>query len=160
LPNAIFAFALLGLLTLGGKAVAQEQLQLQATSDHGAFLVKITWTPDEMRKANKFDIMFIDPETGREIEDIAYDISIYNGNSLELQRTGQLVTHQEFSFSNAGSYTIRISNIDGLVENVSIPIQVTPEFPAGTLAISMTIIGMIIYAARRNSNSLFSSQDN
>jgi len=151
---------LAGLLTLGGKADAQEQLKLEAVSDHGAFLVKITWTPDDIGKANTFDIRFIDPETGREIEDITYDISLYNGAKLEVQRMDQASMQQEFSFSNSGPYTIRISSIDGLAENVSIPIQVTPEFPTVILAVAATIIGAMILFTRRNSNSLFSQQAN
>jgi hypothetical protein len=67
---------------------------------------------------------------------------------------------QKFSFSDSGSYTIKISNIDGLDENVSIPIQVTPEFPVGVLMLAATIIGAMIFVTRRNSNSLFSQRAN
>lgn len=159
--NAILAFTLLAsLLALGGEAVAQEQTKLQAKSDHGAFLVEITWTPDDIGRANTFDIKFTEPETGREIEDVKYDISIYNGDTREAQRTDQDSLQQKFSFSETGPRTIRISNIDGLDENVSIPIQVTPEFPSGVLVLAATIIGAIIVIARRNSNTLFSQRTN
>jgi hypothetical protein len=161
LRNAILAFTLLAsLLALGGEAVAQEQTKLQAKSDHGTFLVEITWTPDSIGRANTFDIRFIEPETGREVEDVKYDISIYNGGTREAQRTDQDSLQQKFSFSEPGSYMIRISSIDDLDENVSIPIQVTPEFPSGVLALAATIIGAMIFATRRNSNTLFSQRTN
>jgi hypothetical protein len=148
------------LLALGGEAVAQEQTKLQAKSDHGAFLVEIAWTPDDIGKANTFDIRFIEPETVKEIEDVKYDISVYNGDRREVQKNDQDSTQQKFSFSNTGSYTIKISNIDGLDENVSIPIQVTPEFPTVVLTLAATIIGAMIFVARRNSNTLFSQRAN
>jgi hypothetical protein len=161
LRNAILAFALLAcLIALGGEAAAQEQTKLSAKSDHGAFLVEITWTLDDIGRANTFDIRFIEPETEREIEDVKYDIAIYNGDTREIQRTDQDSLQQKFSFSDPGPYTIKISNVDGLDENVSIPIQVTPEFPSGVLVLAATIIGAMIFVARRNSNTLFSQRAN
>jgi predicted secreted protein with PEFG-CTERM motif len=160
--NAILVYALLGcLLALSGEAAAQEQTKFQAKTDHGTFLVEITWTPDDIGRANTFDIRFIEPETGRKMEDMRYDISIYNGDMREVQRTDQDSLQQKFSFSETGSHTIRINNIDGLDENVSIPIQVTPEFPSGVLLVlAATIIGVVIFVGRRNSNTLFSQQAN
>jgi hypothetical protein len=161
LRNANLTLALLaGLLALGGVAAAQEQTKLQAKSDHGAFLVEIRWTRDDIGKANTFDIRFIEPETGREIEDVRYDIAMYRGDTRETQRTDQESPQQKFLFSEPGSFTMMIKNIDGLDENVSIPIQVTPEFPLGALAIAAPIIGAIIIIARRNSNTLFSQRAN
>lgn len=123
-------------------------------------MVEITWTSANIGKANTFDIRFIEPETGREIEDVKYNISIYNGNTREAQMTDQDSVQQKFSFNDSGSYTIKINNIEGLDENVSIPIQVTPEFPAGVLMLAATIIGAMIFVARRNSNTLFSQRAN
>jgi hypothetical protein len=159
LRNAILAFALLAcLVALGGEAAAQEQTNLQAKSDHGAFLVEIMWTPDNVDRANTFDIKFIEPETGREVEEVRYDIAIYNGDTREVQRIDQDSLKQKFSFRETGPHTIKISNIDGLDENVSIPIQVTPEFPSGVLMLAATIIGAMVFVARRNSNTLFSQR--
>jgi len=160
LRYAILAFALLAVFLTLGKAAAQEQIKLEAASDQKTFLVEITWTPDDIGRANTFDISFVDPDTRKEIEEVKYDISIYSGDRREVQRTDQVVTQQKFSFNDPGSYKIRIDDIDGLDENVSIPIQVTPEFPAGALALAATIIGATIFFARRNSNSLFTQQTN
>jgi hypothetical protein len=67
----------------------------------------------------------------------------------------QTATEQRFSFEQAGSYTIRIDDIDGLGEGASFPIQVTPEFPAGIIGAVAGLMGAIAILARRNSNNLF-----
>ena len=156
--NVLVAFALLAsLLFLAcNQAVAQKQITIEATSDQGTFMVEITWTPDDIGSANVFDIRFIEPETGEEIEDVVYDISIYRGPDREILRSDQTVIRQEFTFDEPGSYVIRIDDIEGLGEGVAIPIQVTPEFPLGTLALVAVPFGAAVLVARRNSNNLFS----
>lgn len=156
LRSAILACALLlSSLLPSIEAAAQEQIVLEAASDQGTFTVEITWTPDDVGSANAFDIRFIEPETGEEIEDVIYDISIYGGGDREILRRDQTATRQEFTFDEPGSYEIRIDDIEGLGERVAIPIQVTPEFPLGALAVAAAILGVAIVAARRNDNNLF-----
>lgn len=159
LRNAILAFALLlsSLLLVYNQAAAQEQIVLEAKSDQGTFTVRVTWTPNNIGSANAFDIRFIEPETGEEIEDATYDISIYRDGDREVLRRDQTATRQEFTFDQPGSYTIMIDNIEGLGERVEIPIQVTPEFPAGALALIAVAFGIVAIIARCNSNNdLFS----
>ena len=152
--NIIPAFAFLSLLVLSsGQAAAQEQITLKAGSDQGTFMVEITWTTEHIGSANMFDLHFIEPETGEEIEGVVYDISIYKGGDREILRRDQTATRQEFTFDNPGSYTIRIDNIEGLGERVAIPIQVTPEFPTQTVALVVVALGAVAIAARRNSNN-------
>ena len=144
---------------------AQEQIKLEGISDKGAFIVDITWTPNSITKVNTFNINFSDPETHAQIEEVKYDISIYSeeGNQTIVQKTNQYATQQQVSFSKAGSYIIRISNIEDLEENVSIPIQVTPEFLSfGELIVvsAMMLVIIIVLLARLNRNSLFSQQTN
>jgi len=116
-------------------------------------MVEITWMPEDIGSANVFDLHFIEPETGEEIEGVVYDISIYNGGDREILRRDQTATRQEFTFDKPGSYTIRIDNIEGLGERVAIPIQVTPEFPTQTVALVVVALGAVVIAARRNSNN-------
>jgi hypothetical protein len=155
LQNAILAFALVSSLLACTQAAAQEQILLEAPSDQGTFLVEITWTPDDIGSANTFDLRFIEPETGEEIEYILYDFSIYRGGDREVQRRDQTVTRQEFTFDELGSYEIRLDDIEGLGERVAIPIQVTPEFPLGVLALAAAALGAAVLAARRNGDNLF-----
>ncbi|HXV46537.1 MAG TPA: hypothetical protein VD736_07690 [Nitrososphaera sp.] len=135
--------------------MAQEQITLQAPSDQGTFTVEITWTPDDIGSAHSFNIRFIEPETGEEIEEVIYDFSIYNDGRREVLRRDQTYTRQEFTFEEQGSYTIKIDDIEGLGERVVIPIQVTPEFPLGALALIAVGFGVALLIARWNSNSLF-----
>lgn len=158
--SAILAFALLSSLLACTQAAAQEQVVLEVASDQGTFTVEITWTPDDIGNANAFDIRFIEPETGEEIEDVIYDISIYSGSDREILRRDQTAIRQEFTFDEPGSYEIRIDDIEGLGERAAIPIQVTPEFPLGALALAAAILGAAIVAARLNSNNLFRQPTN
>ena len=156
MQNAALTFALIISLSASLQAAtAQEQIALEATSDQGTFLVKITWTPSDIGRANMFDIHFVEPETGEEIEDVVYDFSIYNEGNRELLHRDQTATRQEFVFDAPGSYEIRIDDIEGLGEGVAIPFQVTPEYPVGALALAASSLGAAILFARRHSNSLF-----
>ena len=140
---------------------AQRQIRLEAVSDQGTFRVEITWTPNNIGSPNTFDIHFIDPDTGSEIEDIKYDISIYSGDRAEIRRLDQMSTFQEFSFEDEGSYEIRIEDIEDLGEGVTIPIQVTPEFQFELFLFSAaTLCVAVIVAVRLNGNNLFSQPIN
>ena len=158
--DAILAFVIVSILLAGSQALAQELIVLEASSDQGTFTVEITWTPDDIGSAHSFDIRFIEPETGEEVEEIVYDFSIYNDGSREVLRRDQTATRQEFAFDEPGSYTIRIDDIEDLGERVAIPIQVTPEFPLGALALVGVIFGTAVLVARRNSNNLFRQPTN
>ena len=160
LRDVILAFALLASLPACTQASAQEQTTLQATSDQGTFTVEIKWTQDDIGSANSFDMRFIEPETGEEIEDVTYDFSIYNGDNREVLRRDQTVTQQEFTFDKAGSYEIKIDNIEGLGEKVLIPIQVTPEFPFWAIATVAVVLGIVVTIARSDNNNLFTQSTN
>lgn len=116
------------LLLIPLQAFAQESILLDATSDQDTFTIEITWIPADIGDENTFDIRFIEPETGKEIEDVVYDFGIEQGGSTLLTREGQTSTMQRVAFSQEGSYTIVVNNIDGLGEGASFPVQVTPEF--------------------------------
>jgi hypothetical protein len=134
---------------------AQEQIRLEAVTDQGTFKVEIMWIPNDIGSANTFDIRFIDPDTGSEIEDIKYDISIYRDDGPEIQRLDQISTFQEFSFAKQGYYEIRIDDIEDLGERVTIPIQVTPEFRFELFLFSAAALCIAVIVARRNDNNLF-----
>jgi hypothetical protein len=48
---------------------AQEQIRLEAVTDQGTFKVEIMWISNDIGSANMFEIHFVDPDTGSEIED-------------------------------------------------------------------------------------------
>jgi hypothetical protein len=133
------------------------QIGLEAITDQGTFRVELMWTPNDIGRVNTFEIHFVDPDTDIEIEDIKYDISIYrDDNSPEIQRLDQVSTFQEIFFEEAGSYEIRIDDIEDLGERVIVPIQVTPEFQPKVFLIFIAALGIAMLAARAaNGNNLF-----
>ena len=156
------------LLLAAQTASAQQQQQqqpppimLEALSDQGTFRVEVAWTPADIGADNTFGIRFIEPETNIELEDIRYDILLFRGDNTlqQLRRVDQTSLQQKFRFEEPGTYRIMINDIDGLDETVTIPIEVTPEFPAGAAAltaamtIGSAILLLLFFAAKRNSNN-------
>ena len=137
---------------------AQEQIRLKALSDQGTFRVEIMWTPNNIGSPNTFDVHFIDPDTGSEIEDIKYDISIYrdDDDKPEMRRLDQIsTTIQQFSFEAQGSYEIRIDDIEDLGEGVIIPIQVTAEFQHELFVLTITAIGIALISATKQTVTIY-----
>ena len=153
----ILSFALLsGILVFQPVYAQEEQIRLEAVSNQGTLKIEITWTSNDIGSPNKFEIHFVDPDTGSEIEDIKYDISIYRGASPEIQRLNQTSIFQEFFFEEVGSYEIRIDDIEDLGERAIIPIQVTPEFQLKLFVFTVTALSIGVLAARAsNGNNLF-----
>ncbi|MDF2727272.1 MAG: hypothetical protein K0S84_815 [Nitrososphaera sp.] len=135
---------------------AQEQIRLEAVSDQGTFKVEIMWTSNDIGSPNEFELHFIDPDAGSEIEDVMYDISIYRDARPEIQRFDQTSIFQEFFFEEVGSYEIRIDDIEDLGEQAIIPIQVTPEFQLEMFVLVAAALSIGVLAARTsNGNNLF-----
>jgi hypothetical protein len=138
---------------------AQEQIRLEAVSDQGTFKVEIMWTSNDIGSANNFEIYFVDPDSGSEIEGVKYDISIYRDARPEIQRFDQTSTFQEFFFEEVGHYEIRIDDIEDLGERAIISIQVTPEFQHKVFvfaAAAAAALSIGVLAARAsNGNNLF-----
>lgn len=156
--KVVIAFALLAILLFSAQAFAQEQVVFEATSDEGTLIVEVTWTPADIGSPHVFDMCFVEPETGVEIEDVVYDFSVYRDGDREELRRGQAVATQEFTFEEQGQYSIRIDNIEGLGEGVEIPIQVTPEFPLGMFAIVALALGAAVLFAGHYRNDLFTAR--
>lgn len=136
-------------------ASAEEHILLETVTDQGTFKVKVIWTPNTIRGENMFEIHFIDPDTGSEIEYIKYDISVYRDDKVEVQRLDQVSMFQEFFFEDEGSYVIRIEDIDDLGERATIPIQVTPEFGLDVFILSASALGIGMFAAWIYGKNLF-----
>lgn len=140
------------------KVDAQEQISLEALTEQGTFRIEILWTPNDIGRSNTFEIHFIDPGTGIEIEEIKYDFSITNNSDKkpEIHRLDQTSTFQEFTFEEQGSYEIRIDDIEDLGEGVTVPINVTSEFGPEILVLFTSVsLGLGIIAGRHNTNTLF-----
>jgi hypothetical protein len=90
----------------------------------------VKWNQAGIGSTNSFNVEFIEPETGKQLEDIVYDFVVISANGHEIiHRFAQSsATNQTVAFSAEGPYTIRIANIDGLGENADFHVRVTPEF--------------------------------
>jgi hypothetical protein len=155
--NVILSVAFLSWVLPFQSTSAQEQIRLEAVTGQGTFKVEIIWISNDIGSANTFEIHFFDPDTGSEIEDITYDISIYRDDKPEIQRLDQTSIFQEFFFEEMGSYEMRIDDIEGLGERAIVPIQVTPEFQLEVFVLSAAavVLSIAILAARANGNNLF-----
>jgi hypothetical protein len=135
---------------------AQEQILLEAFTDQGTFKVQIIWTSNAIGSLNMFEIQFIDPDTGSEIEDVKYDISVYRDDHPEIRRLDQVSIFQEFFFEDVGSYEIRIDDIEDLGEGATIPIQVTPEFGLKVILLTAATLAVVVVSVMKsNNNNLF-----
>ena len=135
-------------------ATAQEQTKLETSSDQGTFRIEIIWTPNELGRDHTFSFVFIEPETNSELEDIQYDFVVLQGEGQMLRRVDQISTEQTVRFDKVGPHTLVIEDIEGLGEDASLTIEVTPEFPAG--AIIPIVVGTLIAIFAVRSKSLFS----
>jgi hypothetical protein len=124
--HGVLAFALAALLLI---PPAMAQQMLESPSDQGTFLVRISLEQDRLQD-NAVAITFADSETGKEIEDVTYNFSVYSDSGLLLSREGQSAPVQNMNFGSEGSYRIVVSNIEGLGESATFNVQVTPEFSA------------------------------
>lgn len=123
-------------------------ITLESKSDQGTLLVRIEWTQakkDILSTAagannnsnnDVFTIHFIEPETGKELEEMTYDFIVASASGQEeVHRQSQTASKQSVAFSAEGPYTIKIANIDGLGEGARFDVRVTPEFaPSAAMA--------------------------
>jgi hypothetical protein len=115
------------------------------TNNQDIFNAQIKWTPNDIGKENTFDIKFIDTSSGGELQDIKYDIMIFeDGNHLaETHRADQLNGTQKFVFPEKGFYSLKIDNIGNTTASIDLPIHVVPEFGNASLTTTFLMAGML-----------------
>jgi hypothetical protein len=113
--------------------------------NQGIFNAQITWTPNDIGKENTFDIKFINTSSGGELQDIKYDIMIFeDGNHLaETHRADQRNNTQKYVFPEEGFYSLKIDNIGNTTSSIDLPIHVVPEFGNAALTTTSLMAGMI-----------------
>ncbi len=123
------------------------------TSNQSLFKAKIAWTPNAIGSENTFDIKFVNSSSGEELQNVLYDIMLFNkGNLLsESHRTSQQEASQKYVFPEQGFYILKIDNIGNTTARIDLPIQVVPEFEgAGPTAVLIAgLFGMVLYLAHR-----------
>ena len=135
---------------------AQQQAELETTSEQGTFLIRISWIENGLEEDHTFNIEFIEPETGAELEDIQYNFMIVSeDNEQVVRRVDQISSEQKALFDEMGPYTITIGDIEGLGEDATFPILVTPEFSPMLPILAALAVGAAIVVARINGTNLF-----
>lgn len=126
-------------------------IPLQGTSSTRDFRVEINWTSADIGSENTFSLKLMDAN-GQELRDATYDVMLFKGEMHldETHRSDQTAREQKYIFDEQGSYTLRIENISdsGANNYISIPIQVTPEFPLGVFALTAATFAAIVGATR------------
>lgn len=136
-------------LELEGQDGADERIMLEGTTEDENYVVEVEWVSADIGEENMFTIMIMDEE-GNHLEDAMYDIMLLRDDQVlqETVRTDQTVEEQHYTFDEAGSYILRIENIEG-ESTVEIPMQVVPEFPAVLVAAVAAGIGVAMFAGLR-----------
>jgi hypothetical protein len=116
------------------------------------FKAQISWTPNAIGRENTFGIKFLNSSSGEELQDIMYDVMLFNeGNHLsESHRSNQQGASQRYTFPEPGFYTLRIDNIGNTTASIDLPMQVIPEFSGSALAMTLTagLFATILFIVR------------
>jgi hypothetical protein len=123
----------------------------ESNPNDGTYAVDLTWFPNVLGLGeSEFIMTFYEKDTGITVRDATYDFVLIK-NGSEIHRKSGIAaaggTFENFVFveQEAGDLTVRIENIAGTGEYAEIPINVTPEFPMGILAIfGMLTVSMIV----------------
>jgi hypothetical protein len=131
-----------------GKPVSIDKAALNQSS----FKAQIEWTPNAIGSENTFNIKFLNTSSGEEIQDVKYDIMLFNeGNHLsETHRSEQQASSQKYIFPEQGFYTLKIDNIGNTSASIDLPIQVVPEFAGAgsTSAMVVGLLGIILFGVK------------
>lgn len=98
--------------------------------NQSSFKAQISWIPNAIGSENTFGIRFLNTSSGEELQNIAYDVMLFNeGNHLsESHRSNQHAASQKYVFAEPGFYTLKIDNIGNTTSSIDLPMHVVPEF--------------------------------
>ena len=120
--------------------------------NQSSFKAQISWTPNAIGSENTFGIKFLNSSSGKELQDVMYDVMLFNeGNHLsESHRSNQKAASQSYVFPKPGFYTLRIDNIGNTTASIDLPMQVIPEFSGAASATALTagLLATILYIVR------------
>jgi hypothetical protein len=112
--------------------------------NQSSFKAQISWLPNAIGSENTFGIRFLNSSSGEELQNIAYDVMLFNeGNHLsESHRSNQHAASQKYVFAEPGFYTLKIDNIGNTSSSIDLPMQVVPEFSSEASA--MILLGGLL----------------
>jgi hypothetical protein len=113
--------------------------------NQSSFKAQIAWIPNAIGSENTFSIKFLNTSSGEELQNVTYDIMLFNEEShlSESHRSNQQAASQKYVFPEPGLYTLKIDNIGNTTAEINLPIQVVPEF-AGAGPATAILAGLLI----------------
>ncbi|WP_148681341.1 hypothetical protein [Candidatus Nitrososphaera gargensis] len=102
---------------------------MEVISTQGTFTANVEWIPADIGQPNNFSFNFRDGD-GQPVTP-AYDVELLRDNQMVpgTLRESQTSLEQEYTFNEAGNYTLRIHNVQTKHPGdvINIPLQVPPE---------------------------------
>ena len=113
--------------------------------NQSSFKAQIAWISNAIGSENTFSIKFLNISSGEELENVTYDIMLFNEENhlSESHRSNQQMANQKYVFPEPGLYTLKIDNIGNTTARIDLPIQVVPEF-AGAGPATAIIAGLLV----------------
>ncbi len=153
------------------EALSEEMPMMVLQSDNGSTDVEVTiekgivqdsqFTVDRPQLVT-FNLRFVDPATGAQIEHLNYQLMIVDADGNIIHRVHEGHAHNGMNsysllFSDTGSFTLTV-DIEGVGAmkpydsiysgTASSSVTVTPEFPFSVMAIMAAVVGIGIVAGR------------
>ena len=122
---------------------------MQTSTSGESILVEVQWSPLTIKADEDvtFKLKFIDPESNEEIENVRFDIMLYDPDENHVDashRSKQTTYTQTYTFDRTGAFTLLITNVNFSGESAEFHLSVVPEFPVGILiATGVMIAGML-----------------
>ena len=130
--------------------------QMMAMSSKGSIRAMLSWSPNtiEPDKTTSFTFNFMDMRSNAPVMDATYDFVLVKDGQEIARRQGQTIAgvgSEQFTFTEGGSVTLRLENLNNTGESLDFNIQVVPEFPVSILVLLMAAtFGAVILASRHN----------
>jgi hypothetical protein len=143
-------------MPLGGMTDSGQMMGGQMMAMSRSIHAMLSWSPTtiEPDKTTSFTFNFMNMRSNAPIMDATYDFVLVKDGKEITRRQGQAIAgvgSEQFMFTEGGSVTLRLENINNTGESVDFNIQVVPEFPVSILVSLMAItFGAVILASRLN----------
>lgn len=143
------------LIYLQDQSSSPQAVLLSGASSKGTYSANIYWWPSPTQSNNEFVVTILDANHAV-ISSASYTFAVFGDGDVAKKGEGQSSTGKMYAyqFEKSGSYTLRVSNINGSGEYIEIPIQVTPEFPLSLMLVAAVAVGTVATLSRIRSTRL------
>ncbi|MCS6767243.1 MAG: hypothetical protein RMJ59_04360 [Candidatus Nitrosocaldus sp.] len=130
---------------------------LTSRSSKGSVLVEMQFAPSTINVNDTvyFRFVFKDPNTGEELKSVRYDVMLYDTHNEHVDRSHRSKTMRTMQvydgsfFTEQGTYTLLLTDVNDTGESVRFSITVVPEFPVGIAMVVGASLLIAVLMARR-----------